>query len=667
MRVLIAGIGRFDGAGASVGETAYMEQVPAYYQGTLTAIGGFLDSVQELGLDTLCLAVARVGPEGIIDRELHATVQARIMWELRGWKIDAAYLALDGRLAYGDDENSQGEPAADLLKALKRRLGKDVPLVASFDVDPPKLGELSSHADAVIVPADLPGFDAVRRGQETARRLQAILPEESRGMPVAPDGPATGPVMAGNTLGKKKMRLGFADDLCAGTTAGETVTLELYVSGLSHQSVSVGIFICDEVGVIRWDVREDREITADPCVLRFGWPVQAFDPPGVYSVRGMVYSARDRWQGVSGGTVEVLNAEGGRRAPAGRMPPVPRDRLLASPYRFGPPQAEEMAQWLQRGEATERAIRNVDGSWGIDSRDRRNPKHVSVYHRTADVINGYLIGYEINGDASYEAEARRGLAFLLKEQLPNGGWCPWAVGSVTPEWVWPKEFCFYDSGSIGRALMEAHRVLGDAEYLKAVERAVRYVESEHYTGNNNYDAYLLWFLGPYCQVTGDEQALTHALARCREAVLVGQQPNGGFPAHNSSVAYQAITAYGLLCLYEALPDDHPYRSTLRRRTIMAVNNLIWLMDEKGHFFSGWEYDRTFGVTIDGRPKGIHSGPPTSTLVAVLYKADRLFGLDEQVFYGVCQGFSMRDVRSGDMGLLGAATLLRWARERHVAR
>ena len=97
---------------------------------------------------------------------------------------------------------------------------------------------------------------------------------------------------------------------------------------------------------------------------------------------------------------------------------------------------------------------------------------------------------------------------------------------------------------------------------------------------------------------------------------------------------------------------------------MAVNFLTWLMDDKAHFFVGWEYDRTFGVTRDGRPKGEGRRPPTDMVVATLHKADELFGADKNLFYGLCQGLPMQPSTEqlGLRGLLAAVSLLKWGRE-----
>ena len=661
MRVLVTGIGHFHGARASSGEIAHMEQVGAGYLDTATALGGFLAGAQELGLDILYTPVARVGPERTVGRDFYETFMARIMSEMRGWKADAAYLALEGGLAYSGDEDSRGQPELELLREMRERLGTHIPLVAGFDVDPLDVSQMASYTDGLISPSDQPKEDATARGRAAAQRVRDLLPPEVLAMPAVAVGQSIGPVQAGTTLGQRGLRLGFTEDPCPEVAAGETVALELHVSGLAPQPVSVGVFVCDELGEVRWDVRTDLEVTSDPCTFTLGWPVQRDDPSGTYGIRAMVYSARERWQGIAGGAINVVNPNAEMRIGAGpgRVPPAPRDRIRALPHRFDPPDIGDLEKRFRDAVSLAKSRHNEDGSWGVEDHDnRRNPKK-AIHNSTEETVRGFLLGYEMFGEPAYASEARRGLDYLLEEQLPNGGWLPYSFTWITPQWVWVEEASIYETGRNGHALMEGYRVLGEPRYLAGVERAVRYVESAPYTGNNNFDAFLLWYLGPYYRETGDERALAHAVARCREAVLVGQQPGGGFPAHNLSAGYQGYIVQGLTSLYEALPEEHPYRATLRRQTLMAVNFLIWLMDADGRFFWGWEYDRSFGVTADGRPKGRLLVSASGPMLVGLYKADRLFGVDEQVFRGVCNGLFMKDSGS-EAGLLNTATLLQWS-------
>lgn len=655
MRVLLAGMGRFPTVPAPVGQPVYAEAIREDCLGHGSALDGFVTKAEALELEVLYTGVLKVGPEGRVDRETYDALYSNVVSELRGWKVDAVFAALDGDLHYA--EAPDGVPEVDFLTTLHQRLGAQVPLVAAFERAVPADARLAQVVQAVVSREEHSGASAAELGELAALAVRRLLGDEPRPAPAPSVG--LGPARWATDKEGPSLGLVLLEDPTPGVAVGETLHLQLHVSGVQPGKVSIGIFICDELGAIRWDTRTERDVGAGAETFVFGWPVHPGDPPGTYSIRAMVYAPADRWQGIAAAVVPVV-AAGGDGTPPARIPPVPRDRLLVPAHSYPDVSVGELERRFAALDERARATRNADGSWGRDSNGRRGPKHIAVYARTADVVHAYLLAYELFGEQEFAALARSGLRYLSAAQLENGAWCAWPFTWITPHWVWLKEACFFDTGSVGRAFIEAYRVLGDESYLEAVRRAVRYVESAPYTGNNNYDAYSLWFLGPYYELTKDADALAHAVARCREAVLIGQQPYGGFPAHNQSAGYQGFIVYGLMRLLQALSREHPYVDTLRRQTVMAANFLVWLMDEGGRLFSGWEYDRTFGVTPEGRPSGTSRVVPASAVVAALHEVHRTFGMDEQVFRGLCHGTSQLDGTNG-AGLLEAVRLLRWAK------
>src|SRR5436190_1870288 len=126
------------------------------FAGSGTALGGFLAAAEAVGLDTLLLAVAAADAGGAIRHELLDTVRTRIFSELRGWKVDAVYLAFPGAtpiLGPDDGRNPQDESVppgltadrdstryaeAELVHSVRTRLGPGVPIAVTADeVTPP--------------------------------------------------------------------------------------------------------------------------------------------------------------------------------------------------------------------------------------------------------------------------------------------------------------------------------------------------------------------------------------------------------------------------------------------------------------------------------------------------------------------------------------------------
>ena len=687
MRVLVAAVVR-PGGSVAPGAAWYGETVAEQFGGRGSAVGAFAAAAAGAGLEALPLGVAATDAAGTIRRDALDTLRTRIFSELRGWKVDAVYLALPGAtpVAGAGPAHAGGTPAyaeADLAAAMRNRLGPGVPIVAATESEPPRevveawasagvsglsprtVGDASASALATAAAQLL--VEKLAAGGAIAAPAAAAVRR-----PVAALGPAAQGAAA---AAGPSVALLLPEDPAAAVAAGEVVPVALILRGLAGRRVSVGWFVCDEWGHVRWDARVERDVDADPAVLEFAWPVQRGDPPGVYSLRAMAWSPEDRWQGIASGTMEVVEPETGRRAPAARFPALPRDRLLAPRGAFPAVDQARLEAFFRETEAACRAAHNPDGSWGTESLDRRGPKHIAIYTRTAENATAYLYAYQLFGDAAHAAEAERGLDFLVREQLANGGWCPWVFTWVTPQWVFLREACFYDTGGAARALLEGHAVLGQPRYLEAAHRAAEYALTVPYTGNNNYDAFLLWYLAPYARLSGDDRYLEHAVARCREAVLPGQQPHGGFPAHNLSTGYQAIIAYGLLALHAALPAGHWYAGALRRATLLALNFLLWLQDERGQFHSGWEYDRTFGPGEDGRPRGTSTSRANGRLVEVFRTAAEQFpeaGVHDHIFTSLAStvigaGDQAARSRANDpsqrsgQALLAVTSLLRWQR------
>jgi hypothetical protein len=705
MRVLVAAVVR---PSESVAPEAawYADTIVGQFAGTASAVGGFLAAAAGAGLEPLPLGVTATDTVGAISREALDTLRTRLFSELRGWEVDAVYIAFPGETPIQEldegrktkDESPSAQfvlrpssfvpqatpqssdetvyAEADLAAVMRHRLGPDVPIVVAAESEPPPEVVDAWAKDGVIglTPRALADSSARALGEAAAWRLRELLaPGATVHVPVATPRPigTVGLVAPGPGAAEgPSLAIVLPADPAPAAAAGEVVPLALSVGGLAGRRLSVGWFVCDEWGHVRWDTRVEREVDSDPAVLEFAWPVRPADPPGTYSLRAMAWSPEDRWQGIASGTMEVVEPSTGRRARAARFPALPWETLLAPRGTFEAVERAWLEALFRESEAACLAAHHPDGSWGSPSLDRRGPKHIAIYTRTAENAMAYLYAYQLFGDAAYAAEAERGLDFLVREQLENGGWCPWSFTWVTPQWVFLREACFYDTGGVARVLLEGHTTLGHRRYLEAVRRAADYALTAPYTGNNNYDAFLLWYLAPYARLTGEIRYVEHAVARCREAVLPGQQPYGGFPAHNLSTGYQAIIAYGLLALHGALPAEHWYAGPLRRATLLALNFLLWLQDERGRFHAGWEYDRTFGPGEDGRPRGSTTSPANGRLVEVFRSAAEQFparsadggDVHDHIYRSLCHTVAARaadPARHADF--LAITSLLRWPR------
>ncbi len=304
--------------------------------------------------------------------------------------------------------------------------------------------------------------------------------------------------------------------------------------------------------------------------------------------------------------------------------------------------------------------RNPDGGWGTVP-DAEKP----AYRWPANVILGYLYGYEALGDEQYRKLAVGGLDYLLAEQDENGAFRWWY--KAVPGGVMNQRDNFYDTGWAGLALVEGFRVTGEEKYLNAVRRAADWTTTCPFTGNNNYDAFALWFLSLLYDFTGEEKYLNTAIWRTRGGVFFAQLPRGGWPGHNFHVGYQSITANGLASLYDVLPRDHSFSKSLRSRLCAALNFATFLQTPAGDYFNGWEYDRDFRLGGDGNPVGT-AGPARAELIRAFYKTRNRLNVPTNILNGLCRSITARieslksrseEEKTDHTYLMDVGTLLKW--------
>ena len=447
-------------------------------------------------------------------------------------------------------------------------------------------------------------------------------------------------------------------DKSFGFVPGQRISIDLHVIGMDEQTVQARLAINDPLGATRYASGEvNRDLDDGHTVLRFDCGLETDYQPGTYLITAQVISRAQNFRAIATESFDVVVP--GHRLADG-FPVAPRDRIVDANYAFGATDAETLDAAFRTAHAECEACRNPDGGWGTVP-DAEKP----AYRWPSNVILGYLYGYEALGDEQYRKLAVGGLDYLLAEQDENGAFRWWYKG--VPGGVMNQRDNFYDTGWAGLALAEGFRVTGEEEYLNAVRRAADWTTSCPFTGNNNYDAFALWFLSLLYAFTGEESYLETAIWRTRGGVFFAQLPRGGWPGHNFHIGYQSITANGLASLYDVLPIDHPFSDPLRDRLCAALNFATFLQTRTGDYCMGWEYDREFRIDGAGTPTGTMI-PARSELVHAFYKTHNRIEVPANVFNGLCRSTtvrieSLRDRPDRDKSdftyLMDIGTLLKW--------
>ncbi|MDE2997806.1 MAG: hypothetical protein OXU79_01870 [Gemmatimonadota bacterium] len=447
-----------------------------------------------------------------------------------------------------------------------------------------------------------------------------------------------------------------------GFVPGQRISIHLHVIGLNKQTVSVRLAINDPLGATRYASGEvSRDLDGGHAVVPFECDLEPDFQAGTHLVTAQVISGAQNFRAIATESFEVVVP--GRRLADG-FPVAPRDRIIDANYAFEATDAETLNAAFRTAHVECEACRNPDGGWGTVP-DAEKP----AYRLPSNVILGYLYGYEALGDEQYRNLAVGGLDYLLAEQDENGAFRWWYKG--VPGGVMNQRDNFYDTGWAGLALAEGFRVTGEEEYLDAVRRAADWTATCPFTGNNNYDAFALWFLSLLYAFTGEEKHLETAVWRTRGGVFFAQLPRGGWPGHNFHIGYQSITANGLASLYDVLPTDHPFSDPLRDRLCAALNFATFLQTRTGDYCMGWEYDREFRIDSTGTPTGTMI-PARSELVRAFYKTDNRLDVPANIFNGLCRSTTRRIEslksrpdrdRSEVTGLMDVGVLLKWRRNK----
>ena len=139
------------------------------WRGTDTEIAGFVDVLDDAGLDYDIVQPAEALPSGPVSAETFEELVSPVEKHLLARSYDAVLLALHGAMVVDGAPDSEGE----ILRRLKDKA--DVPIVASFDMHA-NIGPFTvEHLDALSGYHTFPHIDCAATGRRAARLLLARL------------------------------------------------------------------------------------------------------------------------------------------------------------------------------------------------------------------------------------------------------------------------------------------------------------------------------------------------------------------------------------------------------------------------------------------------------------------------------------------------------------
>lgn len=150
-----------------------------YHQGVGSEVGGAL---KVFAGEPSVAVVPTLGARGITSGGTIAQADfERLARELldavrQAGPVDGAYFALHGAMASSGEDDPEGY----FLQEVRRILGEQIPIVASFDLHGILTDRILRHADAIVIYHTYPHVDFFETGQRSARLLLRLLRREVR-------------------------------------------------------------------------------------------------------------------------------------------------------------------------------------------------------------------------------------------------------------------------------------------------------------------------------------------------------------------------------------------------------------------------------------------------------------------------------------------------------
>jgi microcystin degradation protein MlrC len=139
---------------------------------TRTDVGGMLAGCEEMRVEPVPVLVSGANPSGVIEAAAYRALKSEILEGLRAaGPLDAVALALHGAgIADGVDDLE-----ADLAWAVRDLVGRDVRIVATFDLHGNVSQRMADALDLALPCHEYPHVDLYERGHEAISLLVALL------------------------------------------------------------------------------------------------------------------------------------------------------------------------------------------------------------------------------------------------------------------------------------------------------------------------------------------------------------------------------------------------------------------------------------------------------------------------------------------------------------
>jgi microcystin degradation protein MlrC len=153
------------------------DAVLAFARGTRTELGGFLQGLDEAGVEAVPLLAAQASCAGPVEGPLWDEIQRRMVDLLQAAPpVDGVLVSLHGATVAENDDDCCGT----LTAALRAVVGPETPIAVTLDLHGNPTDLLVRSADALIAYKTYPHHDFVERGRQAAEIVLAAARSETK-------------------------------------------------------------------------------------------------------------------------------------------------------------------------------------------------------------------------------------------------------------------------------------------------------------------------------------------------------------------------------------------------------------------------------------------------------------------------------------------------------
>lgn len=243
------------------------------FRGTTGTLGGALDACAELRLEPVPLLSTFATPSGMVDHAAYERLRDELLARIESaGRLDAVFLALHGAMVTSEEQDAEG----DLLEAVRRAVGDDVPVVATLDLHGNLTPRMAANCTAWVGYKTYPHVDYYPRAVEATRIARDAATRVTRPALALVNVPILSPAQRMLTsappmraLVERAVELEQEPGVLSVTVMGGFPYADVKWAGLAVTAVCDGDGerarqICEEIAATAWEGRAEFRHEAPP-------------------------------------------------------------------------------------------------------------------------------------------------------------------------------------------------------------------------------------------------------------------------------------------------------------------------------------------------------------------------------------------------------------------